>query len=158
MIAQCSPNHPTQHLFSPPEKIASSLPHRVIPPLSIRFPWERSATESVVRRVAWFKVKTPAITRWISLTESMQSAKWIRLVLAATEQKFLQTHNGTTSIHVVFLLFLSCAKCDECWRHFRKWIWSLSARRWTDAKPMLCVSMCVCESECVKQTDESKCL
>lgn len=34
-------------------------------------PWERSATESVVRRVAWFKVKTPAITRWISLTESI---------------------------------------------------------------------------------------
>lgn len=108
-------------------------------------PWERSATKSVVRRVAWFKVKTAAITRWISLAESIQSAKWSRLVLAATEQRFLQTHNGATSIHVVFLPFLSCAKCDECWRDSRKWIWSLSARRWTDAKPMcVCLWVCVC--------------
>lgn len=50
-------------------------------------PWERSGTESVVRRAAWFKVKTPAITRWISLTESIQSARWSRLVLAAQQNR-----------------------------------------------------------------------
>lgn len=43
---------------------------------------ERSGTEFVVRRAAWFKVKTRAITRWIFLTESIQSARWSRLVLA----------------------------------------------------------------------------
>lgn len=60
-----------------------------------------------------------------------------------TELKFLQTHNGATFIHAV-LLFLSCAKCDEWWRDFRKWIWSLSAWRWTDAKP---VCVCVCQAD-----------